>query len=360
MKLIVNTEEKKHLHSLQEMFQKCSGNIIIASPYLASDMKKFLSQFDFQNITSIILITSFKPNDFEQYTKPFQLRDFFCFFEQNYLKLFSEKRVTLHINNDLHGKIYIASNSMLLTSANFTCNGLKKNHEFGISIEDETKINIIKEQLLNPENLDHSDISYSQIKDAVRYAQTYQNQYPLQKQELPKFNGILETITNINNPNPQYFLKPIGDSESPILLKSEEDFSAIKQDIRFAKKPKNIRKGDIIIAFGTGSRALLSYFYVTTGNVQEFSLEERKVYADKERWPFFMDGCNQSPNFGRQWYKHNLHQKMLLEEFQYHNPNIAITVAGGDNLNTFQRGSDKVRITKEFGDFLISKIKECM
>ena len=46
------------------------------------------------------------------------------------------------------------------------------------------------------------------------------------------------------------------------------------------------------------------------------------------------------------------------EEFEELYPDVPVTYVGGFSLGTLNRGNDKVRITEEFGDFLISKILE--
>ena len=76
-----------------------------------------------------------------------------------------------------------------------------------------------------------------------------------------------------------------------------------------------------------------------------------------ERWPWYMEGRNQSPDFSRQWWVYNLQRKDALNEFLEKYPSVPVTAAGGFNLGTLNMGNDKVRITKEFGDFLISKIE---
>jgi len=70
-----------------------------------------------------------------------------------------------------------------------------------------------------------------------------------------------------------------------------------------------------------------------------------------------MEGRNQSPKFGSQWWVHNIQKTVVLDEFLQKWPGVDVTHAGGKGLGTLNFGSDKVRITKEFGDFLIQKIK---
>jgi hypothetical protein len=71
-----------------------------------------------------------------------------------------------------------------------------------------------------------------------------------------------------------------------------------------------------------------------------------------------MEGRNQSVSFGKRWWVYDLKRNNLLKEFLANFPNTPVTFAGGFSLGTINMGNDKVRITKEFGDFLISKIEE--
>ena len=117
-----------------------------------------------------------------------------------------------------------------------------------------------------------------------------------------------------------------------------------------------MRKGDILITTAVGAGSLLSYFKVT-GGLQHVTEEEIRREEWKERWPWYMEGRNQSPKFGSQWWIHNIRRQDALNEFKEKYPGIAVTYAGGFSLGTLNMGNDKVRITKEFGDFLISKIE---
>ena len=73
-----------------------------------------------------------------------------------------------------------------------------------------------------------------------------------------------------------------------------------------------------------------------------------------------MEGRNQSPEFGRTWWVHDIRRQDALNEFLEKYPGIAVTHAGGFSLGTLNMGSDKVRITEEFGNFLISKIEDAI
>jgi len=358
--LISNTStEYNHKHAIQDLLCLCKGKFIIVSPFLASEMNVFLDQFDFRNINEIDLITTFKPREVEQLTKPFQLKEFLGHFKSKYPTI----KVSINVNNDLHGKLYIAKDhelKMILTSANFTQNGMMINHEWGVLISENEVIDNAIEDIYN--NIDYPEISAHQIDKACAFATEYIKQNkPDPREKVVVVGDILESVysdSDIKNTEPKYFLKPIGHSENPITLESERDFSELLQKLHFSKKmPKAVRKGDYIITTAVGAGSLLSYFKVT-GSITKSTDEEIQNHAWIERWPWYVEARNHSTKFGKNWWKHNLRRQDLLKDFKSQFPNVAVTFAGGDGLGTINRGNDKVRLTKEFGEFLIKRIQE--
>ena len=358
--MVSNTKES-YLEQLQNLFQLNASRLIIASPFLATNITELLNEFSFSNIDLIELITTFKSNDPEQLTKPIVLKEFFDFFRENYPSI----KVKLHVDNLLHGKLYISSkgnnSSLVIGSANFTRNGLINNHEWGVILNDSQVINTVIEDLYG--SIEYYDVTYLQIKRACLFADQYKRDNPKSIQKPDIDSDILESVyssEDIDNTEPQYFLKPVGVSESPILLKDQQDFSDLHQNLHFSKKkPKGVRKGDILITVAVTAGSLLSYFKVT-GGLQEATPDEILRDEWKERWPWYMEGKNQSPEFGGSWWKYDIQRKDALKEFLEKYPGIPVTYAGGFGLGTLNFGSDKVKITKEFGDFLISKIESAL
>ncbi|MBF4432196.1 hypothetical protein EA848_21960, partial [Vibrio anguillarum] len=78
------------------------------------------------------------------------------------------------------------------------------------------------------------------------------------------------------------------------------------------------------------------------------------------RWPWYMEGQNRSCDFGGSWWEHDIKRNTALEEFRQLYPETPVTKSGNFSLGTLNFGNDKVQITKEFGDFLISKIESSM
>lgn len=354
---MVANSEKNHLDALKKLIIRKANRLLIASPYLATNFKALLNEFNFENIEIIELITTFKANDPEQLSKPNTLKEYFEFFPTNYPNV----KTRLHIDNLLHGKIYITSKEenhiAILGSANFTRNGLCHNHEWSLSIKENEVIDNIIDDLFN--SIEYEDVTYNQIKRSCLFADQFKRDnsgWNKQPEIASDFLKIIYSVDESANLEPKYFLKPIGVTDEPVLLEDKRNFSEIHQNLHFSKrKPSGVKKGDIVITVGVGGGALLTYFKVTEG-LEYATANEIEKEAWKERWPWYMEGRNQSPEFAKKWWEHNLQINSLLEQFLETHPSIPVTKAGGFGLGTLNFGSDKVRITKEFGDYLIKKI----
>ena len=355
---LVTNNETSHLDELIKLFSEDTKHIIITSPFLAKNMSSILDNINFQKIETFELITTFKPKDKEQLTKPFSIKQIFDYFKNNNIKT----ELKIHISNELHGKAYISKrtkqNAAIVTSANLTTNGLTKNKEWGILTEDNRIIDKLENEIF--ESIEYCDLTYNQICKAVLFAKQYESEHPDWIAMPDIFSDILESVYSVddkNNSNTQYFLKPIGTSEYPINIEDKTDYSHTHENLHFSKKgiPKSIRKGDCVIVYAIPAGAVVSYYKVT-GGAQKSTLNEIKLEPWKERWPWFVESRNISPRYGEVWWRHNIKYKDLLKEFLNKHPETPATYAGGRTLGTLNFGSDNVHITKEFGEFLISKI----
>lgn len=360
MKIISNITGSHH-YELQKLLTKGGDRLLITSPFLASNITEFLDSFNFKGIKSIELVTTFKANNPEQLTKPKQLLDFLEYFHINLPTV----KVKVHIDNSLHGKVYIVTHSQehqaIITSANFTNNGLKHNHEWGLlSDHSEHLINLIDEIY---EAIEYRELTLTQLRKAVIFAEHYQSSNVWETNQPQADIDILPRVYSSEcevDKEPLYFLKPIGTSEDPILVEDRHDFSDLHQNLHFSKKkPKGVTKGDIVITTGVGSGSLLSYFKVT-GSLFEVTEEEIKQESWKERWPWYMEGQNRSCSFGSSWWEYDIKRNDVLEEFRQLYPDTPVTTSGNFSLGTLNFGNDKVQITKEFGEFLINKIETCI
>ncbi|GIU36542.1 phospholipase D-like domain-containing protein [Shewanella schlegeliana] len=345
-----------HVTAIQKQLSSAPNRFVLASPYLASDMVSLLEQFDFSSLNRLDIVTTFKAKDPEQLTKPFQLHDILVYFQDKYPSI----KLKINIDNQLHGKVYMAFGEMLsaiVTSANFTQSGMYSNHEWGLRIADEQTIGELLEQVLG--DLDYPELTATQINKAKLFAEQYLRSNPdwTKKPDIPV--DIISTIYSTEaakDKEPLYFLKPTGSSEHPVRLEDKNDYSDLHQNLHFSKrKPKGVSKGDIVITTGVGCGSLISYFKVT-GSLNLVTEAEAQAESWKERWPWYMEARSYSTEFGRDWWKFDIKRNKALMEFREAFPDTPVTSAGGFGLGTLNMGSDKVQITKEFGDFLIAKI----
>ncbi|MBU4524130.1 MAG: phospholipase D family protein [Desulfomicrobium sp.] len=357
---MVSNSGVTHFDELKKLFKTQSDKLIIISPFLANNIQELLSEFSFEESKEVELITTFKPSDPEQITKPKVLKFFFEYFKHTYPNI----KIKIHINNKLHGKIYIAINgikrSMIVGSANFTRNGLFNNHEYSLKIHDNTVIDSIIKETFN--SIEYQEVTYHQICKACQFAESYEKDHPEWTQG-PKIHcnilDVIYSVENKKNTSPQYFLKPIGHSKSPILLSDQCDFSALHQNLHFSKKkPKGVMKGDIIITTAVGAGSILSY-YIVTGGIYHVSKTDIENDPFLERWPWYVEARNMSVEFGKEWWKHDIKRQEILNEYLKKFKDVPVTNAGGFTLGTINRGNDKVKITEEFGKFIISRINGC-
>ena len=77
----------------------------------------------------------------------------------------------------------------------------------------------------------------------------------------------------------------------------------------------------------------------------------------KHRWHYYVKGENLTRFYGEEWNKHYIHISDEKNHF-VQNSKYNVTPSGKNSYGTLQRGGDKLKITKEFGDYLIGKIVE--
>lgn len=176
---VIDESIKNHKELFEIIIPQCS-KLLVASPFLMDDFKPFFKDINIQNI-EFELITTCKPQGYEQLVKPFQIKNFGLTIEK-----FSSKYPTMHLINNLHSKIYLfyIDGSRVLgivTSANFTNSGLTNNHETGVILSD-TKI-LESLELDIRDNLEYINLTKKQIDDLCSKADLKKKDKNLEKQE---------------------------------------------------------------------------------------------------------------------------------------------------------------------------------
>ena len=358
---ITSNLSSNHGALVSDLLAESFRDLLFVSPFLANDFEALFKDADFSSVNTITLVTTLKKNDQDQITKPKSLKSFYQLVKAKC----PAAKVKVHIDNSLHGKIYIFkknnSQKAIVTSANLTHSGFYINHEWGVLIDDSKAIAQLENEVL--ECIDYPDITESLVDRLLMFSEQYQN---LLKRENPDWDksinlnsDVLDQVYNQganNNDNPRYWLKPIGVSEEPILKEDQHDYSDLHQNLDFSKKGVGaIRAGDIVITTGVGCGCLLSYFKIT-GSPKEATHEEKQLSPWKERWPWHIEGRNKSTGYGSRWWEYDLDRKVLLEGFLQQYPGEVVTRAGARSLGTLNFGSDKVELTKKFAEYLISNI----
>jgi hypothetical protein len=353
MKILSNTKGT-HKEAFGQLFEGALE--VVISPYLAKDFASLFDEMNFEGLNNITLVTTLKKGDQDQLTKPQSLKSFYSTVHEKC----PSAKVTVHVDNKLHGKIYIFKYAQgvkaIVTSANLTNNGLVANHEWGILIDVETEITDLLEDVLA--NIEYCDITELLVDRLLMFSDQYRRDNPswsiIEKPTSDILNDVYFHAEN-STQNPNYYLKPIGTSDRPILKEDMVDYSELHQRLDFSKKGTGaVRSGDILITTAIGDGSLLSYFLIT-GSPVEASFEDQQSDPDRARWPWGIEGRNQSVDFGGRWWDHDLNRNELSQRFLDETAGV-LTKAGGKTLGTLNFGSDKVALSGEFGKFLVDEI----
>lgn len=354
---------KNHEELLTVLIPQCD-KVIIASPFLMNEFDKFFENINIQNI-EFELITTCKAKGDEQIVKPFQMKNF-----GTVIKRLTQKWPEIHLINSLHSKIYLFYKSKktilgIVTSANFTNNGLVKNHETGVILQDSNILQDLELDLKN--NLEYISLAEFQIDKLCAIADLMKKEKRYEKQEDININ-LLKNIEKNCTPSAgnrniklkdsaTYYISVAGVTENPILPQDKRKVIKPHSDIWFAKEPKTMKEGDCLLEVAVGGKCFLSY-YAIASRVFTRTIEEQKN-KEYKRWPFYVYANNLSLNYGEKWFDKPLYYKDIIEEFKIKFPNTPVTASGKDSfVGAIQIGHSFVKVTREFGEFVRKRIDE--
>lgn len=341
---ILNNIHSNHYSDIKDMLVD-ADELKIVSPFLMESFDDFFNQLNETGIKHISLTTTLKDNDADLFKKSNSLHSFCLNCQKNNISN------SVYIDNDLHGKIYIALKSGnplqgIVTSANFTNAGLKTNHEWGILIDDSHQLmQLIKEV----QSAERSSLSTSELEEVIKKIDAFSRMYPVQKE--PKIsltvNDIFSKKKHAVTSDKRYFIKPVGVSDDPFT--ESRKLSTGIQELHFSKKrPASVREGDVLICYGVGTTKLLGYFEVIEG---PYYLE-----GTSSRWPWEVKGKNLCPAYSQSW---NTFDNTLSNIQESYNSDVPITKNNkGNNLNGLKYGSDKIQLTEEFANHVIGIIED--
>ena len=157
---VVNNSRGNHIEEVKELLAN-SNKALIVSPFISLTVIDKMKNWLTSGFHELTLITTLKEKD------PDQLRKVPVLMELFRLKKTRGFHLTVKIDNQLHGKVYIGKRDSnytgaIVTSANFTENGLENNHEWGVVINDQMTISDIHQQIMNDASIELSE------KDSIR------------------------------------------------------------------------------------------------------------------------------------------------------------------------------------------------
>ena len=230
---VVNNSSSNHLDEVKDLMAN-SNKALIASPFISltaiDKMKNWLTS-GFQELT---LITTLKEND------PDQLRKVPVLMELFRLKKTRGFHLTIKIDNQLHGKVYIGKRDSnyigaIVTSANFTENGLENNHEWGFYMNDQKVISDIQQQILKDATVELAEKDLLKMKQWMEENQAEDVKSPTVD---VSFIDMIEKsipfrhVTTIGGLT--YWLKPLGRDHKPV--PETAFYGETKHKITFSKK----------------------------------------------------------------------------------------------------------------------------
>lgn len=346
MEIVNNINNCNHLSYITNYIQT-SQELILVSPFLMEDFSSLFSN-PVKRIEKLIIITTLKNGDLDQIKK---IKSF-----KSIVKECEKYNIDykIYINNRLHGKIYIAKSDItikaLVTSANLTNKGLSQNHEWGIEINDKEAIKIIEKEIFTFID-EYSIVSKNDIDKLSDKINEY-----LEKHPRPSKNKIELNLSDLLDKTPPtlpyqmqnnritFWLKPIGVSGNPVSLNFTPKYP--DDNLHFAKPPKGIKGNDIIITYAVKHKKILAIFRVT---------KPYEYDPNVERWPWFMNCENITPNFSKSWINNNLTISDLGSIFKKNHPQFNLTM-NSKSLGGLNFGSDKLRLSKAFSAYIINKV----
>lgn len=340
LEIIANEKKKNHFTKLKKLAAK-ADTLIIVSPFVSDDISKLIEEMT--TIKKITLYTTLQKYD-DTAQKAIALYKFHEFCEEKGIDLL------IKIDDNLHGKVYlfydgIKAKGFVLTSGNFTENGLVNNNEYGLCVEDADKQKEMADILMS---INTYDLSYMQLCEIYDEALKFIKKHPVVPQEKFKVHKLINKKPSASqNGSLKYYLKPVGTSHAPFvkpMVIKEVDM------LGFGKNPRTMQKGDVLLLHSVGPSSIVGYYTIIT---------DEAVYNkndDDDRWPWKVQAECHSSKFSANWWDYELKTQELIDEFLEKNPGKHITVAGGNTLGGLQWGSDKLQITKDFAQFVIDKM----
>ena len=340
MKILSNSDNTNH-SAVFETLCRNADEILMVSPFCYSDFSIFADVLDSSGgIQKALFVTTLKTDEVVgKIDSLLSFRD-----EMNRIKVQWE----MHVDNHLHGKIYIFKKDGLtfagiITSANLTHNGMVANHKWGCLIDDEQQLNAIEQQVLKDAPDQLTNAMLDEIKERVK------KKFPEGAKKDPVVTIDIEDIIHpfAIAKDTRICIKPVGVSNDPIY---GGDYSK-ETDLYFStKRPNAVRVEDILITYAVGGRKIMGAYKVKS-----------EPFWDEDgdpRWPWYVESDCLTPCLANcKWADVGFHVTGIANEY-VEKFNKAISHTGRKNLNALNIGWDRVQLDDEYGKYLLGKIMD--
>ncbi|GGF88905.1 phospholipase D family protein [Paenibacillus aceti] len=338
---ILNNIDSRHFDELKQLVDG-TDELHIVSPFLMESFDVFFDEIiASSDVKRVVLVTTLKDNDPDLLKKADSLHSFLL----NCVTHSIAFRV--HVDNKLHGKIYIARKNGIplrgiITSANFTDSGLNKNHEWGVLIEDQESL---KKVIADIFNVSSHALTHEELKGIIEKIDNYtENVAAQQKTKIDLEVGHLFKKKTVElKSDVRYFIKPVGYSDRPFATTRKLNNGIEK--MHFARRPNPVRIGDILICYGVGTTKLLGYFEVVS---------DPYIWDSTSRWSWELEAKNLCPEYSESWVTFDNTISSVVASYDHVNP---VTNVGGSTLRALQRGSDRIQLTDAFAKHAIELIE---
>ena len=344
---IIDNTRNKHRKEIRHFFSKCS-RILIASPFISDEGVEFLKKCGLDRFEQIIIITTMKAKDGDQQKKVPVLLKLYTLLQNDSLS----SKLSIYIDDRLHGKVYIGQRAnrfvgAIISSANFTGNGLERNHEWGVFVDDPTAVKSVFDQVMSDTVRSVDKIDLEKMKD-------WFDSHPALPSRVSDVElNVLDLVSSQSAPHMSgpvtYWLKPYGTTDDPVqdTMRFDED----PFEVTFAKGVKNIKEGDVLVVYAVGSKRILSV-YVSTG---VHGIKTQFKNPRDAKWPHYVVCKNLTPEFGANWARFNLTLDYLRNAY-LHLYIGGVVRPGSKDFRILQWRMDRIKLDRHFTEFVIEEV----
>jgi hypothetical protein len=146
---------------------------------------------------------------------------------------------------------------------------------------------------------------------------------------------------------PTFWIKPVGiPDEEP---NTKALYTQANLTVEFSRSPEDVEIGHILIVYRIGISKVI-FVAECLSMPREVTSQEIERQPWKERWPWTIEVRNLTPTYGRNWANLNIKPFSLVKNFNKLYPEDP------QNLGSLQFGNDKLKISPDFGAFVLRKI----